>query len=81
MQTTPAIFKAYDIRGIVPSTLNEDVALGLVDGKRSSLPAAAAQLTVTPPSVVSQVGAPQADGTVDWPTPEDGLAAARSRLG
>jgi len=26
---TPAIFKAYDIRGIVPSTLNEDVALGL----------------------------------------------------
>ena len=29
MQTTPAIFKAYDIRGIVPSTLNESVALGL----------------------------------------------------
>ena len=29
MQITPAIFKAYDIRGIVPSTLNEDVALGL----------------------------------------------------
>lgn len=29
MQTTPAIFKAYDIRGIVPSTLNEEVALGL----------------------------------------------------
>ena len=29
MQPTPAIFKAYDIRGIVPSTLNEDVALGL----------------------------------------------------
>jgi phosphomannomutase len=26
---TPAIFKAYDIRGIVPSTLNEEVALGL----------------------------------------------------
>jgi len=26
---TPAIFKAYDIRGIVPSTLNEAVALGL----------------------------------------------------
>lgn len=26
---TPAIFKAYDIRGIVPSTLNEDVARGL----------------------------------------------------
>ena len=29
MQTTPAIFKAYDIRGIVPSTLDEDVARGL----------------------------------------------------
>ena len=29
MQPTPAIFKAYDIRGIVPSTLNEDVARGL----------------------------------------------------
>ena len=29
MQPTPAIFKAYDIRGIVPSTLNEEVALGL----------------------------------------------------
>ncbi|MDR6153435.1 phosphomannomutase [Acidovorax delafieldii] len=29
VQPTPAIFKAYDIRGIVPSTLNEDVALGL----------------------------------------------------
>jgi phosphomannomutase len=26
---TPAIFKAYDIRGIVPSTLNEAVGLGL----------------------------------------------------
>jgi len=29
VQLTPAIFKAYDIRGIVPSTLNEDVARGL----------------------------------------------------
>ncbi|EJE52195.1 phosphomannomutase [Acidovorax sp. CF316] len=29
MQPTPAIFKAYDIRGIVPTTLNEEVALGL----------------------------------------------------
>ncbi|WP_040328702.1 phosphomannomutase/phosphoglucomutase [Acidovorax delafieldii] len=29
MQPTPAIFKAYDIRGIVPSTLDEEVALGL----------------------------------------------------
>jgi phosphomannomutase len=29
VQPTPAIFKAYDIRGIVPATLHEEVALGL----------------------------------------------------
>ncbi len=29
MQLTPSIFKAYDIRGVVPSTLNEQVAEGL----------------------------------------------------
>ena len=29
MQVSASIFKAYDIRGIVPSTLNEAVALGL----------------------------------------------------
>ena len=29
MQLSPSIFKAYDIRGIVPSTLNAAVALGL----------------------------------------------------
>ena len=29
MQLSPAIFKAYDIRGIVPSTLNEEVARAL----------------------------------------------------
>ena len=29
MQVTPSIFKAYDIRGIVPSTLTEEVAEGL----------------------------------------------------
>ena len=29
MQISPTIFKAYDIRGIVPSTLNAAVALGL----------------------------------------------------
>ncbi len=34
MNLSPSIFKAYDIRGIVPSTLNEDVAqaLGLAFG-------------------------------------------------
>ena len=29
MQLSTSIFKAYDIRGIVPSTINEDVARGL----------------------------------------------------
>lgn len=29
MQPSPSIFKAYDVRGIVPATLNEDVARGL----------------------------------------------------
>ena len=29
MHLTPSIFKAYDIRGVVPSTLNEQVAEGL----------------------------------------------------
>ena len=26
MQVLPSIFKAYDIRGVVPTTLNADVA-------------------------------------------------------
>jgi phosphomannomutase len=29
MNLSPTIFKAYDIRGVVPSTLNEQIALGL----------------------------------------------------
>ena len=29
MQISSSIFKAYDIRGIVPSTINEDIARGL----------------------------------------------------
>ena len=29
MQITPSIFKAYDIRGTTPATLNESVALAL----------------------------------------------------
>ncbi len=29
MQFSPSIFKAYDVRGVVPSTLNEDVAHSL----------------------------------------------------
>jgi len=29
MQFSPSIFKAYDVRGVVPSTLNESVAESL----------------------------------------------------
>jgi phosphomannomutase len=29
MKNSPFIFKAYDIRGVVPSTVNESVAEGL----------------------------------------------------
>ena len=29
MQVTPSIFKAYDIRGVVPSTIHEDMAEAL----------------------------------------------------
>ena len=29
MQLSPTIFKAYDVRGVVPSTLNEEVAYAL----------------------------------------------------
>ncbi|MDO8386267.1 MAG: phosphomannomutase/phosphoglucomutase, partial [Polaromonas sp.] len=37
MQVNPSIFKAYDIRGVVPSTVNESVAeaLGLAFGTRA----------------------------------------------
>jgi phosphomannomutase len=37
MQLSPSIFKAYDIRGVVPSTLNEEVAraLGWAFGKQA----------------------------------------------
>jgi len=37
MQLTPSIFKAYDIRGVVPATLNESVAeaLGKAFGTRA----------------------------------------------
>ena len=31
MQVNPSIFKAYDIRGVVPSTLTEEVATSSVN--------------------------------------------------
>ena len=37
MQLSPSIFKAYDVRGIVPSTLTEEVA------RRSAAPSAPAR--------------------------------------
>ena len=43
-----------------PNGLDEDIALGLAP-PTAVLPAADARVRVTPPSVVSQVGAPQAD--------------------
>ena len=37
MQVTPSIFKAYDIRGVTPTALNEEVAeaLGLAFGTQA----------------------------------------------
>jgi Zn-dependent protease with chaperone function len=44
-----------------PVGSEEDLAMGLSGGGAFALPAERAQLQVTPPAVVSQVGAPQAD--------------------
>jgi phosphomannomutase len=44
VQVASSIFKAYDIRGIVPSTLNEEVALGV--GRAFGMAALAAGETV-----------------------------------
>ena len=48
MHVTPSIFKAYDIRGVVPSTLDEAVAEGIVAGMldRGEVDMAAAQLEI-----------------------------------
>lgn len=43
-----------------PNGLDEDIALGLAP-PTAALPAGDARMRVTPPSIVSQVGAPQAD--------------------
>lgn len=47
-----------------PSGLDEDSALGLDSRKPSPLPGDRTELSVTPPAVVAQVGAPQADDYV-----------------
>ena len=43
MHISPSIFKAYDVRGIVPSTLNADVARAL--GRAFGMAAREAQQT------------------------------------
>ena len=43
MHISPSIFKAYDVRGIVPSTLNADVARAL--GRAFGMAARQAQQT------------------------------------
>ena len=44
-----------------PNGLDEDVALGLAPPDAERIPEGAATVRLTPPSVISQVGAPQAD--------------------
>ena len=41
--------------------MDEDIALGLSGGGAGVLPAAASAVTISPPGVIAQVGAPQAD--------------------
>ena len=65
-----------------PIGMDEDVALGLNVVAGNVLPAARSQLTITPPGVIAQVGAPQADdyrraGTINDSIPEVLQRAAR----
>jgi phosphomannomutase len=46
MQLAPSIFKAYDIRGIVPSTVDEAVAEGARSGVWHDRPASEGETTV-----------------------------------
>ncbi len=64
-----------------PNGLDEDVALGLA-GSSQSLPAEDVRVTITPPSVIAQVAAPQADdyrraGAINEAIPEVLQRAAR----
>jgi len=70
VQPTPAIFKAYDIRGIVPSTLNEEVALGV--GRAFGMAALAAGETVV------AVGR---DGRLSGPSLSAALIAGLTEVG
>jgi Zn-dependent protease with chaperone function len=69
-------------QGAPPVGVDEDVALGLDGGGATRLPPAHTQIELTPPAVVAQVGAPQADdyrraGTIADGIPEELQAAAR----
>jgi Zn-dependent protease with chaperone function len=65
-----------------PVGVDEDVQLGLDGGGAARLPKAQSQIEITPPQVVAQVGAPQADdfrraGTLADGIPEELQSAAR----
>jgi Zn-dependent protease with chaperone function len=65
-----------------PVGVDEDVALGLDGGGAARLPKTQVPFEITPPSVVAQVGSPQADdfrraGTLADGLPEELQAAAR----
>jgi Zn-dependent protease with chaperone function len=65
-----------------PVGLDEDVALGLDGGSGQALPTARSQMAITPPGVIAQVGAPQADdyrraGSINDSIPEVLQRAAR----
>jgi hypothetical protein len=65
-----------------PVGLDEDAALGLNSVAGNQLPAAHSQVAITPPGVIAQVGAPQADdyrraGSINEAIPEVLQRAAR----
>ena len=65
-----------------PNGLDEDIALGLNAATGSNLPAARSAMAITPPGVIAQVGAPQADdyqraGSINDAIPEVLQRAAR----
>jgi Zn-dependent protease with chaperone function len=65
-----------------PNGMDEDVALGLAAPPAIALPDASSQVTISPPGVIAQVGAPHSDdyrraGTITDSIPENLLTAAR----
>ena len=65
-----------------PVGLDEDIALGLDGGDTGALPGLRKKLSITPPGVIAQVGAPESGdyrraGSINDSIPESLLAAAR----